>query len=137
VCVCWLIAREWIHRFAPNLACLFLETRNRFKKRSKVRKNALSSKPGEGGFCILETKASPRQKLFVLTTRLQKKRSQPRKSVLSSSLGEDGFRDNIFSMIFNDTYRMIRPMASFRAVKIDTKCKHLSNFPAVTLRTCC
>jgi hypothetical protein len=32
---------------------------------------------------------------------------------------------------------MIRPMARFRAIKIDKKCKHLSNFPAVTLQTLC
>jgi hypothetical protein len=31
VCVCSLIARERIHRFAPNLACLFLEIRNRIQ----------------------------------------------------------------------------------------------------------
>jgi hypothetical protein len=37
-------------------------------------------------------------------------------------------------MIFNDTYQKIRPMESFRTIKIDIKCKHLSNFPAVTLR---
>jgi hypothetical protein len=57
------------------------------------------------------------------------------KTVLRSSLGKDvRFRDNIFSMIFNDMYRMIRPMISFRASKFDKKCKHLSNFPTVTLR---
>jgi hypothetical protein len=30
---------------------------------------------------------------------------------------------------------MIRPIISFRAIKIDEKYKHLSNFLAVTLRT--
>jgi hypothetical protein len=39
-------------------------------------------------------------------------------------------------MIFNDTYRNIRPTESFRAIKTQ-KCKHLSNFPAVTLRELC
>jgi hypothetical protein len=39
----------------------------------------------------------------------------------------------IFSMIYKDTYRMIRPMVSFRVIKIDKKYKNLSNFPAVTL----
>jgi hypothetical protein len=29
MCVCSLIAREWIHQFAPNLACFFLDTRKR------------------------------------------------------------------------------------------------------------
>jgi hypothetical protein len=32
-------------------------------------------------------------------------------------------------MIFNDTYRSIRPMASFRAIKNGKKYKHLLNFP--------
>jgi hypothetical protein len=56
------------------------------------------------------------------------------KTVLSSGLGEGvGIWDNIF----NDAYRMIRPMISFREIKIGKKCKHLSNFPAVTLRALC
>jgi hypothetical protein len=44
-----------------------------------------------------------------------------------------------FPVIFNDMYRMIRPMVSFQAMKIDKKCKHLLNFPAVILhiRTKC
>jgi hypothetical protein len=37
LCVCSLIVRERIYRFAPNLACLFLETRKRIG-RSKLRK---------------------------------------------------------------------------------------------------
>jgi hypothetical protein len=48
------------------------------------------------------------------------------KNILGSSSVEDGFKDN-FSVIFNDTYRMIRPMLSFRAIKIDKKRKHLTN----------
>jgi hypothetical protein len=50
-------------------------------------------------------------------------------------LGSSGFRngDNL-SVILNDTYRMIRRMVSFRAIRTVKKCKHLSNFPAVTLR---
>jgi hypothetical protein len=63
--------------------------------------------------------------------------SQAPKIVLGSSLGEDVFRDNNFSMILNDTYRMIRPMVSFRAIKIGKKRKNVSNFPAVTLRAFC
>jgi hypothetical protein len=43
----------------------------------------------------------------------------------------------IIPMILNDTYRMIRPMASFRAIKTDKKCKHLSNSPAAAVRTLC
>jgi hypothetical protein len=52
-------------------------------------------------------------------------------AVLGSSPGEDvGFRI-FFSVVFNDTYRMI----SFKAIEIDMKCKHLSNFAAVTAGT--
>jgi hypothetical protein len=32
---------------------------------------------------------------------------------------------------------MIRPVVSFRAVKVGKKCKHLSNFLAVTLQALC
>jgi hypothetical protein len=32
VCVYLLTAQEWMNQFAPNLACLFLETRKRFLK---------------------------------------------------------------------------------------------------------
>jgi hypothetical protein len=71
----------------------------------------------------------PRTKLFVSTGGIQNE------SFLGSSLGEDaGFRKNIFSIIFNDTYRMTRPVISFKATNIDTKYKHLSSFAAVTLR---
>jgi hypothetical protein len=38
-----------------------------------------------------------------------------------------------FSTIFNDTYRMIIPMESIQAMKTNKKCKHLLNFPTVTL----
>jgi hypothetical protein len=31
----------------------------------------------------------------------------------------------------------MRPVMVFLAVKIDKKCKHLSNFPAVTLQALC
>jgi hypothetical protein len=54
------------------------------------------------------------------------------KIFLGSSPGEDvGI---IFSVIFSDTYLIIRPMIRFRAMKIDIKYKHISNFAAVTLR---
>jgi hypothetical protein len=46
------------------------------------------------------------------------------KSVLVSSPGEDvGYRNNFSCDI--QRYEMIRPMESFRAIKIDKKCKHL------------
>jgi hypothetical protein len=38
-------------------------------------------------------------------------------------------------MIFNDTFKIIKYMESFRAIKIYKKCNHLSHFSAVTLRT--
>jgi hypothetical protein len=53
------------------------------------------------------------------------------KTVLSSSLGKDvAFRDNNNNnnnnvVIFNDTYRAIRFMVSFRTTKIVKKRKHL------------
>jgi hypothetical protein len=84
-------------------------------ERLKLLKSVLGSKPGEGGF----------------------------KTVPYSSLSEDvGFsnndKNNIFPIIFNDAYRTVRPtIISFRAMNIGKKYKHLSNFPAVTLRTLC
>jgi hypothetical protein len=85
----------------------------------------------------LSTIEEQRQDQVVSARILQEQRQQPRKTVLGSSPGEDvGFRA-IYPIIFNDTYQMIGPVDSFRAVKIDKKCKHLSNFPAVTLRELC
>jgi hypothetical protein len=46
-----------------------------------------------------------------------------------------GFRDNNFSYDVHDTYRMIRPVITFRTRRIDKKCNNLPNFFAVTLRT--
>jgi hypothetical protein len=43
------------------------------------------------------------------------------------------FRNIFVCMLLSDTHRMIKPMISFQAINIDTKCKHLSNFPTVTL----
>jgi hypothetical protein len=40
-------------------------------------------------------------------------------------------------MIFNDTYKIIRPVTSIRAINIDKKCKHLSNFSAIILWALC
>jgi hypothetical protein len=79
--------------------------------------------PNEDGFCSSETKynrrTAPTSKLFILAGRLQEQRKQPQKSVPGSSPGEDGF----CSPITKQDRRM--------ALRI---CKHLSNFPAVTLR---
>jgi hypothetical protein len=74
---------------------------------SKLLKSVLSSSPGEGSSCSLESKhdriTAPKQTLFVLAGMLQEQRPQSQKTILVSSLGEDGFRDNIFYMIFSDT----------------------------------
>jgi hypothetical protein len=82
------------NRFEPNLACLFPETRKRFYK-GQNSESVLGSKPGEGGFCILETKhdriTSPRPKFFVSTRILQESWPQPRETVMGLSPGEDGF----------------------------------------------
>jgi hypothetical protein len=43
----------------------------------------------------------------------------------------------IISVIFSCVYRMFRLPVSFRAIKIDNKCKYLSDFHAVTLRALC
>jgi hypothetical protein len=43
----------------------------------------------------------------------------------------------LFPTVFNDNCLMTMPMISFRAGKIDKKCKLLSEFLAVTLRALC
>lgn len=42
-CVCPLIAQERIRQFAPNLACLLFESRNRYQKGQKSGKDILGS----------------------------------------------------------------------------------------------
>jgi uncharacterized membrane protein YqjE len=69
-----------------------------------------------------------RTKLFVSARRLQEIRSQTEKlSWVPVSMKMFGLgiiiKIILISMIFDDTYRMIRPMVSFRARTID-KCKH-------------
>jgi hypothetical protein len=127
---------------------LFVSTRRLQKQRPKPRKTVLDSSPGEDVFCSSETKhdrrTAQRTKLFVSAKRLQE--------LGHKAENFPGFESQwrffylgimviiitmIFSMIFSHTYRMILPMTSFRAIKIDRKCKHLSNFPAVTLREFC
>jgi hypothetical protein len=93
--VCSLIAREWIHRLAPNLACLLFETTKITWEGQCSGKYVLSSILDEGGSSDSETKhdrrTAPRSKLFVSKRRLNKRRIQPRKSVLSSIPNEDCF----------------------------------------------
>jgi hypothetical protein len=130
------------------------------KQRPQPRQTFLGSSPGEDGFCSWVTthdrRTTSRPKLFVLAERLQQKRPQPRKmswvltsvkvvteakvtnpkSVLGSSPGEDaGFRNNNFFLWYS-TMRIEWSGLwwAFEAIQIDMKCKHLSNFAAVTLR---
>jgi hypothetical protein len=83
-------------------------------------KTVLGSSPDEDGFSSSETKhdrrTAPRQNLFLLARRLQKLKSRSREmSWVRVSVKMLGLGIIIFSMIFNDTYRMIRPMISFWA----------------------
>jgi hypothetical protein len=82
--VCSLVAQERICRFAPNVACLFLETKKRKWDCQISGKYVLSSSPGEDGSCSSETKhdgrTTPRPKLFVLQRRLQKQTPQRRET---------------------------------------------------------
>jgi hypothetical protein len=93
--ICSFISRERMKQFAPNLACLFLETRKRTWEGQTCRKSVLSLIPSEGGSCSSETKhdrrTAPRPKLFVSRRILQKQRLQPRKTLLSSIPVKDGF----------------------------------------------
>jgi hypothetical protein len=76
--------------------------------------------------------------VFVSVRRLQELRLENLKTTMGSSICEDvGFGVINFYMIFNDTYRINRPIISFRAINIDQKCKHLLHFPTVTLRALC
>jgi hypothetical protein len=132
--VCSLVTLQGMNQFAPKLACLFFETRKRTKDGQNSGKNVLSS-------CSSETKHDRRtahgQNCLFRRADYMNWGHKP-ENFLGSSLGEDvGFRDIkiIISMIFKDTYQMIRPTVNFRAIKICNKCKHLSNFLAVTLRT--
>jgi hypothetical protein len=95
-------------------------------------------KNGEDGSCSSVTndrRTAPRPKLLVSAGRLQELRSQTRRlswvrvPVKMLGLGLKFFPHDIQRYVSND-----RPMIRFRAIKIDNKCKHLSNFPAVILR---
>jgi hypothetical protein len=81
--VCTLLALERINRFAPNLVCLFLETKTKTQEGQNSGINVLSSSPGDGGSCNSETKhdrsTAPRPKLIVLKRRLQELRSLTQK----------------------------------------------------------
>jgi hypothetical protein len=94
VYVCSLLARERIHRSAPNLAYLFLETRKRTQKGQNSGKVSslrvpVSADPVPRKLSTIEE--SRLSQLFVSKKRLQKQRSQLRKTLLGLILGEDGF----------------------------------------------
>lgn len=44
---------------------------------------------------------------------------------------------NIFLKMLNDMCGTMKPMILCRAMSIGTKCKHVCNFPAVTLHVLC
>jgi hypothetical protein len=73
-----------MNQFAPNLACLFVETRKRFLEGSKL----LGSSPGDGGFCSSETTIEKRRRDQSCLFRLGYCRN---KTVLGSSTDEDVF----------------------------------------------
>jgi hypothetical protein len=128
---------------------LFASTRKLQEQRPQLRKPVLCSNHGEDGFCSSETKHDirrvPRPELFVSAGRLLEVRSQSLKlSWVRVSVKMLGLWIIIIIIIIvivyvilNDTYRMIRPMVSFREIKIDKKYKYLSNFFTVTLRALC
>jgi hypothetical protein len=80
------------------------------------------SSPCEDGFCSSITKhvrgTEPRTKLFVSAGRIQKQRLRTRKLSWTRVPVKMGL-GIIFPVISNDTYWMIRPILSFRAIKID------------------
>jgi ribosomal protein L30/L7E len=135
VSVFWKLSTIEEHR--QDRSCLF--RRGDYRNNGPNPEKLPGSSPGEDGFCSSETKyyrkTAQRTKLFVSKRRLQELRSQSQKlSWVRVSVKILGLGKIIISVIFNDTYRMIRPMLNIRAIKINTKYKHLSNFPVVTLR---
>jgi hypothetical protein len=126
---------------------LFVPARRLQEQQLRFRK-LLGSSPGEDGFCSSRTKHDRRTaqitKLLVSAKRLQEQRSETRKlSWVRASVKMLGLGIMmmiaiiIIIIILNDMYRMIRHMVSFRAIKTVSKCKHLSNFPAVIMRALC
>jgi hypothetical protein len=141
ICVCSLIARERIKQFAPNLACLCLETRKMFQK-GQNSESVLSSSLCEGGFCSSVTKhdrrSEPEQTYFggnITGAELQiRKRSWVRVPVkmLGLGIGLTIFSYDIQRYVSND-----QVYDKLLGIKIYMKCKHLPNFPAASLRALC
>jgi hypothetical protein len=77
---------KWIHEFAPNLACLFLDTRKIFLKGQNSKKVVMSSSPRKGDACSSETKhnrrMAPRPKMFVSRRRLQRGHNLKKQSLV-------------------------------------------------------
>jgi hypothetical protein len=105
-----LIGRERMHRFAPNLTFLFLETRKRTQQCQNSRISVPSSMPGDGCSCSSETKhdrrTAPIPKWVASKSRLHKHRPEPRKTALGSISGED---DICSSETKRDTKTALRP----------------------------
>lgn len=121
-CVYSLTNPERIYKFTQKLACLFFESTKQLQKCRNTEKIVMGSSPGEDGSCSWKAKNDTITKLFVSTRKLLGKR--PQTQTMS------WFRDPvkmvvwiIFSMIFDDSYEIIRPIRSFRTMLIDSKCK--------------
>jgi hypothetical protein len=136
--LCSLIARELINRFAPNLTWLFLETRKRAQE-AKTPGNVSWARFPVRAFAVarkVSTVEEWRQCKICFGEEIIGTKVRYPKTAVGSNLCEDfGFRggnnnnNNNNFLVFNDTYRMMRPIVSFWAIKIGKKCKHLLNFP--------
>jgi hypothetical protein len=66
VCVCSLIAREWVYQFETSFACLVLGSGRDYRK-VETSRNSLGISTGEGGLSSSkhDRRTAPRQKSFV------------------------------------------------------------------------
>jgi hypothetical protein len=115
---------------------LFVSARRLQEQRRQPRKTALGSISDGHNFCCSDTvqdrRTAQRIELF-LRGDYSNYGHKPR-SLLHPSIAEYKFTDDDeYCVIFNYYASMIRPTKSFRAMKTDMKCKHLSNFPAIPL----
>jgi hypothetical protein len=89
--VCSLITRKRIHRFSPNLAPLFLETRKILKKVKS--QSILGPKSGKGSFRILEIKqdkvTAPNRRYLCRRGDYRNNGSNSEKTVLGSNPGKN------------------------------------------------
>jgi hypothetical protein len=103
-------------------------------------KKALGSSLDKDCFSSSESKHDRMvQKTELFQQDYRNKDHKPR-TILGLSLSKDAeFRDNNinnnYCMTFNNMCQMIRPMVKLQAIKIDKKCKHMLNFPAITAGT--